>query len=88
MLGVRFELQLESNDFSRYEVALKDPATNQIVWRSDRTPAASAGDRPTVSIIVPASLLKSQHYTLEVTGYSASGGGQVVGGYTFRIVRR
>ena len=33
---VTFELRLESNEFPRYEVALKDPATNQIVWRSGR----------------------------------------------------
>ena len=32
---VRFELQLESNDFPSYRVGLKDPATNQILWRSD-----------------------------------------------------
>ena len=29
-----FELRLEPNDASRYEVALKDPGTGRVVWRS------------------------------------------------------
>ena len=36
---IGFELRLESNDFSRYQVGLKNPATNNILWRSDWIPA-------------------------------------------------
>lgn len=86
--SVAFELQLDTSDFSRYEAALKDPATDRVVWRSGRITARSAGDLPVVSIVVPAGILKSQNYFLELTGYGAGADAQVVGGYTFRIVRR
>lgn len=86
--GVAFELQFEANEFSQYEVALQDPATDRVVWRSGKIAARSAGDLAAVSIIVPAGGLKSQQYSLELTGYGAIGGAQVVSGYPLRIVRR
>ena len=85
---VTFGLRLESNEFPRYEVALKDPASSQIVWRSGRLAASSSGDGPRVSITVPASVLKPQHYSLELIGRSAAGASEVVGTYTVRIVIR
>jgi hypothetical protein len=83
-----FELQLEGNDFTRYEVTLKDPATGRIVWRSNEIGARSSGDLSLISIVVPAGGLKSQHYSLELTGYGAAGARQVLSSYSFRIVRR
>jgi hypothetical protein len=82
-----FELPLESNEFSGYQVVLKDPATNQSVWRSGRITPKSPGGQPVVSVIVPTNVLKPQHYSLELTAYVAAGGGQTVGNYTFQIVR-
>ena len=38
-----FQLQLESDDFPAYQVALKDLATTRIIWRSGRLKAASVG---------------------------------------------
>ena len=81
---VAFELRLESNRFPRYQVALKDPGTGRTVWRSGRLTAT--GDQPAVSVVVPARLLKPQHYSFELTGQSAAGSAQVVGGYAVRIV--
>jgi hypothetical protein len=83
---VAFELRLESNDFPRYEVALKDPATSRIVWRSGRSAAKSPAGEPSVPVIVPAAVLKPQHYSLELIGRSAAGAAEVVGSYTVRIV--
>jgi hypothetical protein len=85
---VTFELRLESNEFPRYEVALKDPATNQIVWRSGRLTSFLRGNDPAVTVIVPASVLKPQHYSLELIGRKASGASEVVGSYTVRIAPR
>jgi hypothetical protein len=85
---VTFELRLESNDFPRYEVAVKDPATSRTLWRSGWIAARSPGDEPTVSIVVPAGVLKPQHYSLELMGRAASGNAEVVGSYTVRIVSR
>jgi hypothetical protein len=78
---VTFELQLESNRVSRYQAVVKDPASNSIVWRSGRLTASSTNDRPAVSIAVPVSVLKAQHYSIELTGDNAD----VVGTYAVRI---
>ena len=79
---------MESNEFSRYQVALKDPATNVTVWRSGRLAAVSSGDQSAVSVLVPAKLLKPQHYSLELIGRSPAGSTQIVGSYAVRIVSR
>jgi hypothetical protein len=85
---VSFELRLESNEFPRYEVALKDPATSQIVWRSGRLTSTLRGNDPAVIVLVPASVLKPQHYSLELIGRRAAGASEVVGSYTVRIAPR
>jgi len=82
---VTFHLRLESNDFPRYEVALKDPATSRIVWRSSRLTATSSSDDPAVSAIVPAGVLKPQHYSLELTGRGTDGRAHLAGSYAVRI---
>jgi hypothetical protein len=84
---VAFELRLESNDFPQYQVALSDPASNRIEWRSDPIAATSTGREPTVSVIVPARGLRPHHYSLALEGLSASKS-EVVGSYTFQVVRR
>ena len=85
---IALELRLEPNDFPGYQVALRDPGTSRIVWRSGRITARQADDVPTVSVIVPAGVLKAQHYSLELDGLSAGGGAEVVGTYVFQMVRR
>ena len=81
---VRFDLLLESNDLSHYRVGLTDPATNQVVWRSDWiTP--SGAEPASVSVVVPAMLLKSQHYALDLTGRLDVGRAEVIGSYPVRI---
>ena len=84
---VALELRLESNDFLRYRVALKDPGTNLVVWRSARIGARTA-DGPTVSVTIPASVLKAQHYSVELEGLGAADLEDVVASYVFQIVHR
>ncbi len=77
---------LESDDLPRYRIALKDPGTDQIIWRSARlTPSTSRGNL-VISVTLDAALLKSQRYMLEVTGFSAAGRPELVGSYPFRLV--
>jgi hypothetical protein len=85
---VELELQLESNDFARYQAVLKDPGTNRIVWRRDKIMAPAGGRTPTVALSIPAGVLRSQHYSLELNGMSASGEGEVAASYVFQVVRR
>ena len=85
---VALELRLEPNDFTRYQVALTDPAANQVIWRSERLTSRLADDVQTVSIAIPAGLLKAQHYSLELDGLGAADSAEVVGSYAFQVVRR
>ena len=80
---VALRLGLESNDFPEYEVVLKNPATSQIMWRSGRL---KARPKDKLSISLPASLLKPQNYTLEVTGKARGGAAEFISSYTFRVV--
>ena len=79
-----FELRLESNEFPRYEIELKDPASNRIVWRSGPAAATVTGQTTALSVLVPARVLKPQHYSLTVLGARAKSA-EVVGSYTFRV---
>jgi anti-sigma-K factor RskA len=84
---VTFQLRLESNDFQQYEVGLEDPASNQVVWRSDAISAETTGQTRTLSVIVPARVLKPQHYSLTVMGRGARHA-EVVGSYAFQVAHR
>lgn len=83
-----FELRLETNDFARYQVGLKDPATNRIIWRSAWLTATPSADRQAVRVVVPASVLKPQHYSLDLSGRDDTGRTDVVGSYVFEVVPR
>jgi hypothetical protein len=85
---IGFELRLESNDFPRYQVGLRDPSTNTVVWRSGWAAPRSSASAPAVVIALPSDLLKPQHYTFELAGRGADGHAEVVGSYTFEIVPR
>jgi hypothetical protein len=80
------QLQLEFDDFPKYQAALKDPVTNQIVWRSQSLTAMSLARNRAVSASLPVSLLKPQNYTLELTGISGNGTAELIGSYSFRVV--
>jgi hypothetical protein len=84
---VRFELRLESNDFQSYRVGLKNPATNQILWRSEWMLPTSSADQASVSVVVPANLLGPQHYSLDLAGRGDGGRAEVIGSYIVRIVQ-
>ena len=84
---VAFRLELETDDFPAYELALKNPATNQILWRSGRLKAASQGDMKAVSVTLDASSLQPRNYTFELTGIPARGAPEIVSGYSFRVAR-
>ncbi len=77
-------LQLEANDFSIYQAALKNPASGQIIWRSGRLKANPASNSVTVRL--RAGLLKPQNYTLELSGVQSNGAAEIISSYTFKVV--
>jgi hypothetical protein len=84
---VAVALQIESNDFQAYQVTLQDPASGQVVWRSNWIAAASRDGTPKLTLFLSARVLRPQHYSLAVTGRTANDGTQVVGSYIFQAVR-
>ena len=82
---IRFELRLESNDYSRYQAALRDPRTNATIWRSAWIAPIAATKGSAVEVAVPAALLKTQHYSLDLTGRATSGTAHIVGSYAFNV---
>jgi hypothetical protein len=68
-------------------VDLKDPGSGRTVWRSGDDPARSVRDASFVSIAIPAVVLASQHYLLEVAGLDAAGRVETFASYTFQITR-
>lgn len=83
---VPLDLQIEGADFPRYEVSLKDPATNRIVWRTPILTPGSSRHPVVVSVAVPVSLLKAQHYSLDLSGRRSGGAPEIVGSYAFQVV--
>jgi hypothetical protein len=81
-------LTLESADYSRYRVTLKDPVTNGIVWSSSELEPVSAGEKKAVSAGFSADLLKQQNYIAEVAGLPRGSGPRIVGDYPFHVVLR
>jgi hypothetical protein len=82
---VPIELRLDSNEFAQYESGLKDPATSQVIWSSGWLTATPGPNRRTVRLAVPTSLLKPQHYALDLSGRDASGRIEVIGSYAFQV---
>jgi hypothetical protein len=85
---VAFDLELEGSDFARYGVALKDPVTNRIIWRSESLTPGSSNRAPAIAVTVPATLLKPQHYLLELSGRNSAGAVDTVGSYAFQVLSR
>ena len=83
---VTLRLQLESDEFPGYQVALKDPATNHILWRSGKLRAKSEGNFKAVPVSVSAKLFRPQHYLLELSGVSRSGATELVSSYALKVV--
>ncbi len=82
---VILRLQLESDDFPAYQGALRDLATNEILWRSEAVHSAPEGRAMSVSMNVPGSILKQHDYSLELSGLPRGGQPEVIGSYTFRL---
>jgi len=81
-----FELRLESNDFPSYQVGLRDPAVNTVIWRSGWIAPKSSAGQSSVRVGVPARALKPQHYSLDLSGRGTAGSTEVVGSYAFELV--
>jgi len=81
---VTFELRLEGGERGTYVVALRDPSVNRLVWRTRATSTAGGA----LTVVVPASILRAQHYSLDLFADGAASDADVLGSYVFEIASR
>jgi hypothetical protein len=84
--SVLLQVQLEFDDFPAYRAVLKDSASDRTLWRSKNLNATAAGRDRAVSVDLPASLLASQVYSLELIGIPQNGPAEPIGSYPFNVV--
>jgi DNA repair exonuclease SbcCD ATPase subunit len=84
--SVAMQLELETNDYTAYRVVLKNQSGDQILWRSGRLKAKTKGTNKILNVVFPARLLRSQAYTLEVSGVSSNATAEIISSYSFRVV--
>ena len=61
---------------------------NAIIWRSDWIVAESSAGEASLRLVLPASVLKPQHYSFDLSGERPGRGPEVVGSYALEIVSR
>ncbi|PWT82540.1 MAG: hypothetical protein C5B57_08510 [Blastocatellia bacterium] len=83
---VTFRLELETDDFPRYQIAVKDAETDRIVSQSRSLRAASRGDAKSLSVTISAALLEPKRYAIDLSGVRPEGGSNFIGSYSFRVV--
>jgi hypothetical protein len=79
---VVLSLGLGSTDAANYRAQMMNPSTQKIIWKSGLLRPGSDGTY--VSVAVPASVLHSQVYLVELTHDAANGKPELLGTYPFR----
>ena len=85
---VNMRLPLESDDYAGYYIALTDQSGGKKLWRSGKLKTKGSGENKILNIRFPAKLLKSQIYSLTVSGVGSDGAVEIIGDYPFRAVLR
>lgn len=83
---VRLQLMLESEDYKQYRATLST-AEGRKIWGHVVTKGAS-NKSANLTLSLPADLLKSGDYVLDLSGANADGKWESVADYSFRVVRR
>ena len=79
----QFSIGLEASDYRSYRVELRDAGQGRSIWQAGSLKARGSS----LSVRVPAKLLKGQIYSFTVTGVNAEGTSENIGDYSFRVVR-
>ncbi len=83
---IAINLALEPDDYSTYQITLLDQGNRQPVWSSRNLRSRTKDDSESLSIRLPASVLKPRAYLLRVTGIAA-GASDVIGDYPIQVVK-
>jgi hypothetical protein len=80
-------LELESGGFKSYRAVLNELSSNRLVWQSNTVKPTGPANARVCAVSIPARLLNSATYILTVSGISESGTAEIVGDYSFTVVR-
>ena len=80
-------LELESGDFPSYSAVLRERSSNRVIWQSRALKPAGPADARRLAVSIPARLLNSAAYTFTVSGIPVNGSAEIVGDYSFTVVR-
>jgi hypothetical protein len=83
---VDLHVVLEPNDLQVYEVALKDPGSDRVIWQGERLNARTLGDHRVVVVRLDATALQPQRYLLDLTAVPATQEPELVASYPFQLV--
>lgn len=85
---VKLRLEFESDDYPAYRAVLKTQSDNKEVWSSGRLKARQKGASKSVEVNIPARLLNTSGYYLDLKAIKTSGEEDDVSTYPFRIVKK
>lgn len=85
--GVAAALEIESDEYAVYRAVLKNASDDRTVWQSGKLKSKSVGGNSRVSVNFPAALLKEEIYSIELTGVAKDGAEEIIGNYSFRVMR-
>lgn len=81
-----FQIEMESAGYDTYAVELRGQSSGSLIWKSASL-SPSAKQPNSIRVIIPTRLLPAQIYTATVSGSNKTGGSEIIGDYTFRIVQ-
>ncbi|HTG92367.1 MAG TPA: hypothetical protein VL866_07270 [Pyrinomonadaceae bacterium] len=84
---VAVELDLEPNEYSVYRVELLQHTTGKTLWRAANSRSHEHEGDQTIKVRLPATLLRSELYILQVSGLSPKGTSELISYYRFRVVK-
>ena len=79
------ELGLEAVDYARYQALIKTARNVELYQQRNLKPTRSS---KAVALKVSASSLPAGDYTVYLSGMTSSGATEVVGEYSFRVIRK
>jgi hypothetical protein len=83
--AVRMQLELESDDYPGYRVAVTEAAGGKELWQTSTIKPANMKGRKVLELLLPANTLKIRTYSLAVSGVKQDGAAENVSSYAFRV---
>ncbi len=85
---VSFQLELEPGEVHSYRAELKTQSGNQVIWRSGKLNSRSRGNSRVTNLSIPARMLMTRWYILELSSISSRAATEVEAGYPFKVEKK